>query len=131
VFSGIRQINGQIGLLFGVQSPSVSLEVIVDHLQVFLKQLPTLIDSNDDLGNTALAQQFSAQTLPNAQAAELLWHAHLAGHSSGYLADLQSHIQACTRDAVQLAAQQLNDAAGGWRCVANGPRISEIWHAAD
>lgn len=131
VFSGIRQINGQIGLLFGVQSPSVSLEVIVDHLQVFLKQLPALIDSNDDLGNTALAQQFSAQTLPNAQAAELLWHAHLAGHSSGYLVDLQSHIQACTRDAVQLAAQQLNDAAGGWRCVANGPRISEIWHAAD
>ena len=130
VFSSIRQINGQTGLLFGVQSPSVSLEVIVDHLQVFLKQLPALIDSND-LGNTALAQQFSAQTLPNAQAAELLWHAHLAGHSSGYLADLQSHIQACTREAVQLAAQQLNDAAGGWRCVANGPRLSDAWQAAD
>ncbi|MGH2422958.1 pyrroloquinoline quinone biosynthesis protein PqqF [Pseudomonas sp. C 49-2] len=131
VFSGIRQINGQTGLLFGVQSPSVSLEVLVDHLQVFLKQLPALIDSSDDLGNTALAQQFSAQTLPNAQAAELLWHAHLAGHSSGYLADLQSHIQTCTREAVQLAAQQLNDAAGGWRCVANGPRRSDAWRAAD
>lgn len=130
VFSSIRQINGQTGLLFGVQSPSVSLEVIVDHLQVFLKQLPALIDSND-LGNTALAQQFSVQTLPNAQAAELLWHAHLAGHSSGYLADLQSHIQTCTREAVQLAAQQLNDAAGGWRCVANGPRLSDAWQAAD
>ena len=130
VFSSIRQINGQTGLLFGVQSPSVSLEVIVDHLQVFLKQLPALIDSND-LGNTALAQQFSAQILPNAQAAELLWHAHLTGHSSGYLADLQSHIQTCTREAVQLAAQQLNDAAGGWRCVANGPRLSDAWQAAD
>ncbi|WP_421557626.1 pyrroloquinoline quinone biosynthesis protein PqqF [Pseudomonas canadensis] len=131
VFSGIRQINGQTGLLFGVQSPSVSLEVLVDHLQVFLKQLPALIDSSDDLGNTALAQQFSAQTLPNAQAAELLWHAHLAGHSSGYLVDLQSHIQTCAREAVQLAAQQLNDAAGGWRCVANGPRLSDAWQAAD
>lgn len=131
VFSGIRQINGQTGLLFGVQSPSVSLEGIVDHLHVFLKQLPVLIDSSADLGTMALAQQFSAQELPSAQAAELLWHAHLAGHSSGYLADLQSHIQTYTREALQLAAQQLNDATGGWRCVANGPRISTTWQAAD
>ncbi len=131
VFSGIRQINGQTGLLFGVQSPSVSLEGIADHLQNFLKQLPTLIESNDDAGNQALAQQFSAQTLPNAQAAELLWHAHLAGHSSGYLADLQSRIQACSRAALLTAAGQLNDAAGGWRCVANGPRVTVAWQAAD
>ena len=58
VFSGIRQINGQTGLLLGVQSPSVSLEGIADHLHTFLQQLPTLIDSLDDLGNQALAQQF-------------------------------------------------------------------------
>ncbi|MGY1881076.1 pyrroloquinoline quinone biosynthesis protein PqqF [Pseudomonas reactans] len=131
VFSGIRQINGQTGLLFGVQSPSVSLEGIVDHLHVFLKQLPALIDSSADLGNMALAQQFSAQELPSAQAAELLWHAHVAGHPSGYLDQLQSYIQTCAREALQLTAQQLNDAAGGWRCVANGPRISKIWQAAD
>ena len=93
VFSGIRQINGQTGLLFGVQSPSVSLEGIVEHLQTFLAQLPALIGSSEDLGNVALAQQFSAQTLPIAQAAELLWHAHLAGHPSGYLAQLQQLIQ--------------------------------------
>lgn len=130
VFSGIRQINGQTGLLLGVQSPSVSLEGIADNLHTFLQQLPALIDSLDDLGNQALAQQFSAQTLPNAQAAELLWHAHLAGHPSGYLAHLRTHIQTCTREALQLAAQQLNDAAGGWRCVANGPRLSTIWQTA-
>lgn len=131
VFSGIRQINGQTGLLFGVQSPSVSLEGIVEHLQNFLRQLPTLIENSDDVGHQALAQQFSAQTLPNAQAAELLWHAHLAGHPSGYLADLQSQIQTCSRAALQAAAEQLNDAAGGWRCVANGPRVSVAWQAAD
>ena len=113
-----------------MQSPSVSLEGIADHLHTFLQQLPTLIDSLDDLGNQALAQQFSAQTLPNAQAAELLWHAHLAGHPSGYLAHLRTHIQTCTREALQLAAKQLNDAAGGWRCVANGPRLSTIWQTA-
>ena len=131
VFSGIRQINGQTGLLFGVQSPSVSLEGIADHLQTFLAQLPALIDGYDDLGNLDLAQQFSAQALPNAQAADLLWHAHLAGHSSGYLEQLQSRIQTCSRETLQHAAQQLNDATGGWRCVANGARISATWQAAD
>jgi len=131
VFSGIRQINGHTGLLFGVQSPSVSLEGIADHLNTFLKQLPALINSNEDLGSLVLAQQFSAQTLPNAQAAELLWHAHLAGHPPGYLEHLQTHIQTSTREALQRAAQQLNDAAGGWHCVANGPRISDDWQAAD
>ncbi|WDU65833.1 pyrroloquinoline quinone biosynthesis protein PqqF [Pseudomonas poae] len=130
VFSGIRQINRQTGLLLGVQSPSASLEGIADHLQTFLKQLPALIDSRDELGNQALAQQFSAQTLPTAQAAELLWHAHLAGHPSDYLTQLQQAIQACTREDLQHAAQQLNDAAGGWHCVANGPCSNDCWQTA-
>ncbi|WP_448653966.1 pyrroloquinoline quinone biosynthesis protein PqqF [Pseudomonas fluorescens] len=130
VFSGIRQINGQTGLLFGVQSPSVSLTGIVEHLQTFLMQLPALIDSCADLGNQTLAQQFSSQALPIAQAADLLWHAQLAGHSSGYLEQLQQLIQTLTHTDLQHAAQQLNDAAGGWRCVANGPRCMDFWHPA-
>ncbi|OIN48160.1 coenzyme PQQ biosynthesis protein PqqF [Pseudomonas azotoformans] len=130
VFCGIRQINGQTGLLFGVQSPSLSLEGIADHLQTFLQQLPALIDSRDDLDNQTLAEQFSTQALPNAQAAELLWHAHLAGHPSEYLAQLQTQIRTCTRAELQRAAEQLNDAAGGWRCIGNGPRISTTWQAA-
>ncbi|MCP2050656.1 UNVERIFIED_ORG: coenzyme PQQ biosynthesis probable peptidase PqqF [Pseudomonas fluorescens] len=130
VFSGIRQINGHTGLLFGVQSPSVSLSGIVDHLQTFLNQLPTLIDRSPDLGNQALAQQFSAQQLPLSQAAELLWQAQLAGHPTGYLDQLQQLIQNRTREDLQRAAQQLNDASGGWRCVANGPRINDSWQPA-
>ncbi|QXQ18352.1 pyrroloquinoline quinone biosynthesis protein PqqF [Pseudomonas tolaasii] len=128
VFSGIRQIQGQTGLLFGVQSPSVSVEGIVDHLQTFLKQLPALIENSTELGNDSLAQQFAA--LPLAQAADLLWHAHLAGHSSGYLDQLQQLIQTRTREDLLLAAAQLNNATGGWRCVANGPRISDFWKTA-
>ena len=130
VFSGIRQVNGQTGLLFGVQSPSISLSGIIDHLQSFLKQLPALIDNSPDLGNQALAQQFSAQQLPLSQAAELLWQAQLAGHPSGCLDLLQELIQNRTREDVQRAAQQLNDATGGWRCVANGPRINDAWQPA-
>ena len=126
VFSGVRQINGQTGLLLGVQSPSVSLEGIIDHLQSFLRQLPALISASD-LGNLTLAQQFSAQTLPTPLAAELLWHAHLAGHPSDYVAELQRLIQTRTHDDLQQAAQQLNDAIGGWHCVANGPPITTVW----
>lgn len=121
VFSGVRQINGQTGLLFGVQSPSVPLEGIVEHLQGFLGQLPVLI-SHQDLGNQALAQQFSAQTLPVAQAADLLWQAQLAGHPSDYLDSLYTLIQTRTHEDVQHAAQQLNQAIGGWLYVANGPQ---------
>ena len=130
VFSGIRQVNGQTGLLFGVQSPSVSLSGIVDHLHSFLKQLPALIDSSPDLGNQALVQQFNTRQLPLSQAAELLWQAQLAGHPSGYLDLLQELIQNRTREDVQRAAEQLNDAAGGWRCVANGPPINDYWQPA-
>lgn len=130
VFSGVRQINGQTGLLFGVQSPSVSLEGIMEHLRTFLAQLPALIDASDNLGQPALAQQFTAQALPIAQAAELLWQARLAGHPSDYLALLQHEIQALTREDLQRAAQQLQDAAGGWHCIANGPRIGEGWQSA-
>ncbi|WP_457404486.1 pyrroloquinoline quinone biosynthesis protein PqqF [Pseudomonas sp. TE24901] len=131
VFSGIRQINGQTGLLFGVQSPDVALEGIVDHLQTFLQQVPALIDDSPDLGHQALAQQFSPQTLPIAQAADLIWQARLAGHPSGYLEALQQQIQACTREDLQHAARQLNAATGDWRCVANGPRTSDSWQVAD
>ncbi|UXV22618.1 pyrroloquinoline quinone biosynthesis protein PqqF [Pseudomonas fluorescens] len=130
VFSGIRQVNGQTGLLFGVQSPGVSLSGIVDHLKTFLEQVSALVDSRGDFDNQRLAQQFTADELPVAQAAELLWHAHLAGHTSDYLGQLQHLIQTLTREDLQHAVQQLNDATGGWRCVANGPRVTDAWQPA-
>lgn len=125
VFSGIRQFNGQTGLLFGVQSPSASLAQILDHLQAFLKQLPALINASE-LPND-LVRQFSLDTLPTAQAAELLWHAHLAGHPSDYIQQLQDFIQTRSREDLMKAAQQLNAAAGGWRCVANGACAAGSW----
>ena len=131
VFSGVRQINGQTGLLFGVQSPSVSLAGIFEHLHTFLAQLPALIDNSDQQANQALARQFSAQALPLAQAADLLWHANLANHPSDYLTRLHLLIQSCTREALQHAAEQLTHAAGGWRCIANGPRINAEWRPAE
>ncbi|WP_087694734.1 pyrroloquinoline quinone biosynthesis protein PqqF [Pseudomonas sp. PE-S1G-1] len=125
VFSGIRQYSGQTGLLFGVQSPSASLAQILDHLQAFLKQLPALINASE-LPND-LARQFSLDALPTSQAAELLWHAHLAGHPSDYIQQLQDFIQTRTREDLMVAAQQLDAAAGGWCCVANGACAAGSW----
>ncbi|AIG03428.1 putative coenzyme PQQ biosynthesis-like protein [Pseudomonas fluorescens] len=127
VFSGIRQFNGQTGLLFGVQSPNVALADLFDHVQAFLKQLPALVNGSQDLGNAALAQQFSPQTLPTAQAAELLWQARLAGHGTDYLEPLQELIRTRTRQHLVDAAQQLNQAAGGWHCLANGAAVGDSW----
>lgn len=129
VFSGVRQINGQTGLLFGVQSPSVPLDGILEHLHTFLTQLPAHISSSEDLGNLALARQFSTETLPLAQAAELLWHARLARHPADYLERLQQSIQGLTPEQMQHAAEQLIDATGGWRCIANGPIIQGQWQS--
>ncbi|WQG59798.1 hypothetical protein RHM66_12815 [Pseudomonas sp. RTB3] len=99
------------------------MEDIVEHLHSFLQQLPALIERSDELGNRPLAEQFAREALPVAQAAELLWHAHLAGHPSDYLQQLQQRILACTRGDLLHAARQLQTAAGGWRYVANGPRM--------
>jgi len=129
VFSGIRQINGQTGLLFGVQSPSVSLEQLSAHILEVLQQLPTLIEASDHPALTqTLADHFDPAVLPTAQATELLWHAHLAGHPSSYLTQLQSFILRQTREDLLAAARQLNQAEGGWRCLANGACNANPWH---
>ena len=127
VFSGIRQFNGQTGLLFGVQSPDVALADLLDHIQAFIKQLPALINGSDELGNAALARQFSPQALPTSQAAELLWQARLAGHGANYLEQLRELIQTRTRQHLVEAAAQLSQAAGGWRCLANGAPAGDHW----
>ncbi|WP_191635314.1 insulinase family protein, partial [Pseudomonas fluorescens] len=92
VFSGLRQIHGQTGLLFGVQSPSVAPVDLLGHIEQFLNELPGMIDDIDDLAfvaqRQALADQFVSTALPVAQAAELLWQSKLAGHSSDYLIQL-------------------------------------------
>ncbi|WP_162096212.1 pyrroloquinoline quinone biosynthesis protein PqqF [Pseudomonas chlororaphis] len=134
VFSGVRQINGQTGLLFGVQSPSASLSEILEHIQAFLARLPELIEALDDSSlddlKANLAAQFDARALPVAQLAELLWQGRLAGHPSDYLEQLQQEMMAATRPQLLLAAEQLQQAQGGWRCLANGACPGEPWQAA-
>ena len=77
----------------------------------------------------ALADQFDSAALPNAQATELLWQGKLAGHSSDYLALLPQTILKIDRETLLAAAQRLNQAEGGWRCLASGPCPGSPWQA--
>jgi len=134
VFSALRQIHGQTGLLFGVQSPSVAPIDLLQHIEQFLNRLPELINALDDTTFTAqrkaLADQFSSATLTTAQAAELLWQGKLAGRSSDYLTQLPEAILQIDRAALLAATRRLNQAEGGWCCLASAASPGEPWQAA-
>lgn len=134
VFSGLKQIDGQTGVLFGVQSPSLSATQLSAHIEQFLAGLPALIEQLDDLSLTgqqqALAAQLQSTALPCAQAAELLWQGKLAGHPSDYLEQLSAAIVCLDRTQLQMAAQRLIEVEGGWHCLSNGACPGERWQAA-
>ncbi|SCZ34239.1 MULTISPECIES: pyrroloquinoline quinone biosynthesis protein PqqF [unclassified Pseudomonas] len=133
VFSGLKQIDGQTGILFGVQSPSLSATQLSAHIEQFLAGLPTLLQQLDDVSLTgqqqALAAQLQSTALPCAQAAELLWQGKLAGHPSDYLEQLSAAIVYLDRTQLQRAAQRLIEAEGGWYCLSNGACPGERWQA--
>ena len=122
VFSGLRQINGQTGLLFGVQSPHASTAEIFGHIRTFLADLPQLVSSLDETSFTqardALARQFSTEALGALQAAELLWQAKLAGHPSDYLEALYAALLALEPGTTLKAAQHIAQADIGYLCLA-------------
>ena len=125
VFSGLRQINGQTGLLLGVQSPHTSTTQIFEHIQDFLAHLPDLVSELDEISFTqaraALAQQFSIEALGVSQASELLWQATLAGHPSDYLSALYPALMALDQGTTLKAARQISQTDSRWLCVATSP----------
>ncbi|MHA6232716.1 pyrroloquinoline quinone biosynthesis protein PqqF [Pseudomonas fluorescens group sp. PF-69] len=131
VFSALRQMHGQTGLLFGVQSPSVEPVELLQHIEQFLDGLPPMIRDIDDESFIALRQtladQFASTVLPDAQAAELLWQGKLAGRSSDYLSQLPQAILLVDRPTLIAAAQRLKQAEGGWRCLSNGSCPGSPW----
>ncbi|APC17233.1 coenzyme PQQ biosynthesis protein PqqF [Pseudomonas frederiksbergensis] len=134
VFSGVRQINGQTGLLFGVQSPNASVKKILEHIEHFLQQLPELISTFDDASlinhRQTLAEQLDGNVLPVALAFELLWQGKLGGHSSDYLFQLQQAVLLLDHTALLDAARRLIHADGGRRCLASGACPDGTWQPA-
>ena len=134
VFSALRQIHGQTGLLFGVQSPTVTSVELLGHIRQFLENIPTLVTQLDEasLGQLrqSLADQFDDSSLSCRDAGELLWQARLAGHSSDYLAQLVTAIEQLDAPQLLAAAQRLNNIEGGWLCLASDSMPGAPWQAA-
>ena len=131
VFSGLRQINGQTGLLFGVQSPHATTTQILEYIQKFLADLPNLVCALDETSFTqtraALAQQFSSEALGVSQASELLWQSKLAGHPSDYLTALYTALMALDQGTTLKAAQQVNAPESRWLCLATSPATETFY----
>ncbi len=119
VFSGLRQITGKPGLLLGVQSPSASVQDLVRHIEAFLISLKAPTETDLSAQTTALIAQLDLSAMDNASAAELLWQGHLAGRGNDYLAFLQEALRHLTQADLSNAIARVNEAAGGWLCLAN------------
>ncbi len=134
VFSGVRQIHGQTGLLFGVQSPGTPAAQLLAHIEAFIQQLPTQLASLDDAALAeqlqTLAGQLDSHTLPLPQAFELLWQGKLANHPSDYLMQLQQAVLNLQRPALLHAAHCLEQATGGWRCVSSDAGPQGAWQTS-
>jgi secreted Zn-dependent insulinase-like peptidase len=135
VFSALRQMQGQTGLLFGVQSPNAKPAALLGHIQQFLNGMPALIEQLDEASLSRhrqnLGNQFDDATLASKEAAELLWQAKLAGHSSDYLEQLTAAIHQLDRQTLLAAAQRLINADGGWLCLASDPAPETPWQATN
>ncbi|WP_456022942.1 pyrroloquinoline quinone biosynthesis protein PqqF [Pseudomonas protegens] len=135
VFSALRQIHGQTAMLFGVQSPNTPPVELLGHIRQFFENLPKLIEKMDESSfeqqRQSLADQFDDANLSSKVAAELLWQARLAGHSSDYLEQLPAATLQLDRQALLAAAQRLINADGGWLCLASDPAPETPWQAAN
>jgi len=131
VFSGLRQMAGRTGLVFGVQSPQAPLADILGHVQTFIETLPTLIDTLKpaalDTQREELASRHERSQMDLLPLAELLWQACQAGHGADYLSALQRAVRELRPDDLHHAAQQLASGTGGWLCLATGPALEPSW----
>ncbi|RMM44275.1 Insulinase-like:peptidase M16 [Pseudomonas syringae pv. aptata] len=122
VFSGLRQIDGRTGLLFGVQSPTCNAQQLFAHIEAFIGGLPQWVRDADLPEQTkALAAQFEPSSLPEQQRADLQWQAHLAGHRGDHAQTLQRALSNLDTHSLLASADQLINATGGWLIVANRP----------
>lgn len=123
LFSGFRQIRGQRGLLFGVQSPHCEASALFAHIRSFLGQQPARLA---DLAPTAFtsAREALQQSLElprsHVEWAERLWQAHRAGLPADYPQRLLQAVACLDQAALQRACRDLLQERG-WQVLASVP----------
>jgi len=116
VFSSFRQVQGHSGLMFGVQSPSASHADILGHLRDFFARPTPQLDASREV----LAGQFHEPAMPNAEVAEWLWQAHLAGNDSAEPEQLARQIRHLQQADLDRAWNDLGSERH-WLILANSP----------
>ncbi|MDN4149091.1 hypothetical protein QYE80_29235 [Pseudomonas tohonis] len=124
VFSGFRLINGQAGLLFGVQSPSATVAQVLGHIETFLAALDQALGDGEAARQALLAQLREG----GEDDAERAWNLHLAGHSPDWPRRVADALEHATRDDLLAALQALQQGRGGWLVLANDERPGPRWH---
>jgi secreted Zn-dependent insulinase-like peptidase len=127
VFSGFRQIAGQSGILFGVQSPSATAQELGRHMRDFISGMRSLVESADiTLQSRTLAAQFDVSEMDTRQATEQLWQAHLAGHDADYLQNMKHDLSNLHEADLMAAVDQLTNADSGWLYLSNRSRPVDV-----
>ncbi|WP_268798322.1 pyrroloquinoline quinone biosynthesis protein PqqF [Pseudomonas huanghezhanensis] len=120
VFSGFRQIAGQSGIVFGVQSPSVSAQMLVGHIKQFIEGLPHLLASTDITAERRLLiDQLDFSAMETPQAAELLWQAHLAGGDATAFETMKHYFANFSETDLAAAFEQLSGVGSRWLYLSN------------
>lgn len=123
LFSGFRQVRGQRGLLFGVQSPHCKASGLFAHIRRFIEQQPARLA---DLTPTAFAsarealQQSLELPRSHVEWAEQLWLAHRAGLPADHPQRLLQAVASLDQAALPRACRDLLRERG-WQVLASVP----------
>ena len=127
VFCGFRQVTGQGGMLFAVQSPKASAADILVHVETFLADFSHKLAalSPEWIKQEALALSDLLLHGEPAASMERAWQSHLAGHC----ADRPDQVAAALKEMSQAELLQqlraLREAEGGRLVLANAPPPGE------
>lgn len=120
--AGFRQVQGQRGLLFALQSPHTDAAGIFAHLQRFLEaqqaSLAELSEASLEDYRAALRQALEPAR-SNPARAEQLWRLHLAGLPESHLQEVRQALDELTAHDVCAALGHLL-AGEDWRVLASG-----------
>ncbi|HBX56556.1 pyrroloquinoline quinone biosynthesis protein PqqF [Pseudomonas sp. UBA2684] len=123
LFCGFRQVLGQRGVLFAVQSPHASAAEIVRHIEAFVQAqgaaLAALGEAHVALNAAELQQQLLAQAHSPEDMAEQHWQLHLAGLPAGHVDALQQALDGFSLAHLLHAQRQLSEGHAASRVLAN------------
>ncbi|WXL24137.1 pyrroloquinoline quinone biosynthesis protein PqqF [Ectopseudomonas mendocina] len=123
VFCQYRQIKGQGGLLFGVQSPHLCASAILAHIQAFLSARTAWVEhlSGAELQDALVALQRQLQQHANhvESMAEQQWQIHLASLPSDHIERVISALENLSLASLCAAQHALTEGAGGRYILSN------------